>query len=122
MIQELFAVVEPDFIAMHMVRGCPHPVSGTLRRWFGQNGIDPEYMAMVEDAEKDGGVASFPAGHVLPAHGRETMYRFVIDEIRARSRDIPIVLCRETPDMWKLFKADLRTNPANCGCGSLPRG
>ena len=121
MLGELFSAVEPDLIAMHMVRWCPHPVSQTLRDWFGQTGVDPEYMGLVEEAERNGGQASFPGGHVFPASGREKLYRFMIDEIRKLNPDIPIVLCRETPEMWKHFKDELRTDPAMCGCGTLPR-
>ena len=121
MLGELFSVVEPDLIAMHMVRWCPDPVSQTLRTWFSDTGVDPEYMAMVADAEKDGGRASFPGGHVFPASGREKLYRFMIDEIRNLGPEVPIVLCRETPEMWKHFRDELRTDPAMCGCGTLPR-
>ena len=113
---------QPDLIAMHMVRWCPHPVSQTLRDWFGDTGVDPEYMAMVEAAESDGGEATFPGGHVIPAHGREELYRFMISEMRRYTDEMPIVLCRETPEMWKLFMDELRTDPAMCGCGTLPRG
>ena len=78
-------------------------------------------MAMVEEAERHGGTASFPGGHIFPAAGRQRLYRFMIDEIRAMNPEIPIVLCRETPEMWKLYKDELNIGPANCGCGTVPR-
>jgi DNA repair photolyase len=121
MLRKLFSVVEPDFVAIHMVRWCGRHVSRTLREWFGESGIDPEYMAMVEAAEQNGGMAYFPGGHNIPAAGRERIYRFMIDEIRAHSAEIPIVLCRETPEMWDLYGGELNVSPANCGCGTLPR-
>ena len=121
MLRKLFAAVEPDFVAMHMVRWCRHPVSETLRDWFGESGVDPEYMAMVKEAERDGGTASFRGGHIFPAVGRQKIYRFMIDEIRGLNREIPIVLCRETPEMWELYRDELNVGPANCGCGTVPR-
>ena len=120
MIHELFAAVEPDLVAVHMIR-CPRPASVALDQWFGPAPLDPEYAALLKDIERDGGEARFPGDHIFPHEARSRLNRFVIEEVRSISSDVPIALCRETPDMWAEFEADLGLNPARCACGSPPR-
>ncbi|MEW6360083.1 MAG: radical SAM protein [Planctomycetota bacterium] len=120
LIRELLAAVEPDMIAIHMLR-CPHPVSEAIRQWFGPDSLDPEYAALVAEAEAGGRQASFPGNHIFPYEARAVMNRFVIEEIRNAGSDLPIALCRETPEMWEEFKDSLRLGPEMCGCGCPPR-
>ena len=93
----------------------------TLQQWFGAAALDPEYAALLPDPERDGGPRRFPGDHLFPYDARARLYRFMIDEVRRFSPDIPFALCRETPDMWDEFKDDLRLSPADCACGSGPR-
>lgn len=120
MLRELFDTVEPDLVAAHMLR-CPRPVSQTLQRWFGESALDPEYLALVDNAERDGGQADFPGNHIFPYEARAKLYRFMIDQVRDFDPDVPFALCRETPDMWDEFEGDLRLSPADCACGTGPR-
>lgn len=120
LIHELLAAVEPDMIAIHMLR-CPLPVSAAVRSWFGADALDPEYAALIADAERDGKQASFPGNHIFPYEARAVMNRFVIEEIRKAGSDLPITLCRETPEMWEEFKGSLGLGPELCGCGCPPR-
>jgi hypothetical protein len=76
---------------------------------------------MVEDAERGGKQASFPGNHIFPYHARAVMNRFVVEEIRNAGSDVPIALCRETPETWEELKHILKLSPDVCGCGCPPR-
>jgi hypothetical protein len=61
----------------------------------------------------------------LPHEARAAIYRRLIDEIHRVSPETPIALCLETPEMWRLFRDDLRQQEDNyvCVCGpSCGRG
>jgi spore photoproduct lyase len=45
---------------------------------------------------------------------RIDFYSFLIDTIRAFNRKVSISLCRETPDVWHIFKE--RCEPKKCNC------
>ena len=80
------------------------------------------YDALKPTGIYDGGtMVGFLAYGRNPHDDQYWLYRFMIDEIRGLSPEIPIVLCRETPEMWKRFKDELNVGPANCGCGTVPR-
>lgn len=121
MLQELFATVEPDLVAIHMIR-CPRPASESLDRWFGPSSLDPEYAALLEEAEQNGGETVFRGDHIFPYEARSRLNKFIVEEVRSISSAVPIALCRETPEMWEEFGAELRLSPAQCACGSPPRG
>jgi len=120
MIRELFATVEPDLVAVHMIR-CPRPARRALQEWLGPDAIDPDYAALLPEAGRDGDEARFPGDHILPHEARSRLNGFVIEEIRSIDSEVPIALCRETPEMWAEFEADLGLSPAQCACGLPPR-
>jgi DNA repair photolyase len=120
LIRELFAAVELDMIAIHMLR-CPQPASSAIRQWFGRDSLDPEYVALIEGAERGGNHVGFPGNHIFPYDARAVMNRFVIEAVRNTGSDVPIALCRETPEMWAEFRDSLRLSPELCGCGCPPK-
>ncbi|MBM4047415.1 MAG: hypothetical protein FJ279_20100 [Planctomycetes bacterium] len=120
-IRELLTAVEPDFIAIHMLR-CPSPFSAAVRDWFGAEALAPEYLAMLDALDGDGQRRpAFPGNHIFPYEARLKLNRFVIEEIRKLNSDVPVVLCRETPEMWEELKDNLGVSPDRCGCGTPPR-
>ena len=49
-----------------------------------------------------------------PANQRIEFYSFLIDFIRSFDRNVSISLCRETPEIWNIFKE--RCEPKKCNC------
>jgi hypothetical protein len=45
---------------------------------------------------------------------RFEFYTFLIDAIRSFDKDVSISLCRETPEIWNIFKD--RCEPKKCNC------
>jgi spore photoproduct lyase-like protein len=79
--------------------------------------LDPEFLAAAEQA------ADTMRGHHIgpfPDAVRETIYRYYLKKVRARDRDIPLVISTESLAMWRTLGADLGCEPGNyvCGCGA----
>ncbi|UCF00080.1 MAG: hypothetical protein JSV82_03160 [Planctomycetota bacterium] len=49
-----------------------------------------------------------------PINLRVEFYSFLIDTIRSLDKDVSISLCRETPEIWNIFKE--RCEPKKCNC------
>jgi spore photoproduct lyase len=49
-----------------------------------------------------------------PPRERVEFYTFLIDAIRNHNREVSISLCRETPEIWNIFKD--RCEPQKCNC------
>ena len=49
-----------------------------------------------------------------PAKERVEFYTFLIDAIRSFDKEVSISLCRETPEIWSIFKD--RCKPRKCNC------
>jgi spore photoproduct lyase len=49
-----------------------------------------------------------------PTNQRVEFYSFLIDAIRSFDRNVSIGLCRETPEIWNIFKE--RCEPKKCNC------
>ena len=49
-----------------------------------------------------------------PTKERIDFYSFLIDTIRAFNRKVSISLCRETPDVWHIFKEHCEHRKCNC--------
>lgn len=49
-----------------------------------------------------------------PINQRVEFYSFLIDAIRGLDKDVSIGLCRETPEIWNIFKE--RCKPKKCNC------
>jgi spore photoproduct lyase len=49
-----------------------------------------------------------------PTNQRVEFYSFLVDTIRSFNRDVSISLCRETPEIWSIFKE--RCEPKKCNC------
>ena len=45
---------------------------------------------------------------------RTRIYRFLIDRIRDHCPDMPIALCRETPDTWQALSGEVSPSACNC--------
>jgi len=103
--------------------GSPHIIFANFQwRWFGPSSLDPEYAALLQEAERNGGEMIFRGDHIFPHEARSRLNRFIVEEVRSINSEVPIALCRETPEMWDEFGEELRLSPARCACGSPPRG
>lgn len=49
-----------------------------------------------------------------PPKQRVEFYTFLIDTIRSFDRDVSIGLCRETPEIWSIFKGRCESRKCNC--------
>ncbi|MFB0524292.1 MAG: radical SAM protein [Phycisphaerae bacterium] len=49
-----------------------------------------------------------------PAKERVEFYTFLIDVIRSFDKEVSISLCRETPEVWSIFKDSCRPRKCNC--------
>jgi spore photoproduct lyase len=49
-----------------------------------------------------------------PASQRIEFYSFLIDTIRSLDGDVSISLCRETPEIWNIFKERCESKKCNC--------
>ncbi len=89
--------------------------------------LDPAYVAAMEAAapflEKRGFISG--GGRPIPHDARAYMFKFIIDEIRKRSKTVPVSLCLETLEMWALFQRELgmpmdpeKRSAYYCNCGA----
>jgi hypothetical protein len=49
-----------------------------------------------------------------PPKQRVEFYGFLIDVIRSFDKDVSISLCRETPEIWSIFKDRYQRRKCNC--------
>jgi len=49
-----------------------------------------------------------------PPNQRIEFYSYLIDTIRSFDKDVSISLCRETPEIWSIFKNCCKTGKCNC--------
>ncbi len=105
MIQEALTVVEPENITLGMLRLLP----GHRRLAIAAYGNSGEKLCrhnFVRGAS-DGKLR-------YPPKQRAEFYRFLIETIRSFDKKVSISLCRETPEMWRIFKDRCTQGKCNC--------
>lgn len=105
LIQRTLTAVSPENITLGMLRLLP----GHFRLAVGA------YGTRARKLWNHNFVAGASDGKLrYPSKERVTFYTFLIDIIRSFDKDVSISLCRETPEIWNIFKD--RCKPRNCNC------
>ena len=105
LIQKTLTVIKPENVTLGMLRFLP----GHSRLAAGAYGRrarelwDHNFVAGTSDGKLR-----------YPPKERIDFYTFLIDVIRGFDKDVSISLCRETPEIWNIFKD--RCKPRNCNC------
>jgi spore photoproduct lyase len=105
LIQKTLTVVRPENVTLGMLRLLP----GHFRLAAGAYGsrdrklLDHNFVAGASDGKLR-----------YPPKERIEFYTFLIDAIRSFDKDVSISLCRETPEVWNIFKD--RCQPRRCNC------
>lgn len=105
LVQKALTVVKPENITLGMLRLLPghfHLVSDA----YGDRARQLWDHHFVRGAS-DGKLR-------YPPKQRVEFYTFLIDAIRSFNKDVSISLCRETPEIWSIFKD--RCLPRKCNC------
>lgn len=105
LVQKALIAVKPENITLGMLRLLPghfHLASGA----YGDRARELWSHNFVRGAS-DGKLR-------YPPKLRVEFYTFVIDAIRSFDKDVSISLCRETPEIWSIFKDRCRRRKCNC--------
>jgi DNA repair photolyase len=105
LIQKTLTVIRPENITLGMLRLLP----GHFRLAAGAYGSRAQKLwdrNFVKGAS-DGKLR-------YPPKQRVEFYTFLIDTIRSFDKNVSISLCRETPQLWTIFKD--RCKPHKCNC------
>ena len=105
LIQEALTVIEPENVTLGMLRLLPgHRRLATAA--YGDRAKELCDHSFVRGAS-DGKLRYLPKQ-------RAVFYNFLIETIRSFDKTVSISLCRETPDIWNIFKN--RCEPGKCNC------
>jgi spore photoproduct lyase len=105
LVQKALTVVKPENVTLGMLRLLP----GHFRLASGAYGDcarelwDHNFVRGASDGKLR-----------YPPKERVEFYNFLIDAIRSFDKDISISLCRETPDIWNIFKSRCQQQKYNC--------
>lgn len=105
LIRKTLTVTSPENITLGMLRLLPGHLHLATQA-YGNRGRKLRVQNFVKGAS-DGKLRH-------PPKQRVGFYSFLIDTIRAFDRKVSISLCRETPDIWHIFKE--RCEPRKCNC------
>jgi len=108
LIQKALTAVKPENITLGMLRFLPSYFR-LAERIYG------ERTRKLREHNFDKGASDHKLRY--PHKERVEFYRFLIDKIRSFDKNVSIGLCRETPEIWNIFKN--RCEPAKCNCVTL---
>lgn len=110
MIERLFEKVKPGLICIETLT---HMSVDQIRRSLDTSKMDEEILESMDENLSGDKCGPFP--HAV----REKIYRFFLEKVREVSPETPVVLCLETPEMWKSLGHMVRMDPENyvCCCG-----
>jgi spore photoproduct lyase len=105
LIEKTLTIVKPENITLGMLRLLP----GHFRLAANAYGNRAQHLL-------DRNFVRGASDHKLryPPNKRIEFYTHLIDTIRSFDRDVSISLCRETPEIWRIFKD--RCKPGKCNC------
>ncbi len=113
MVRSLLSRVRPDVISLCLF--------GWMDTWLAKRSLDlslwdGEFLRAMDDASVEMFGKKFGP---LPHEARAKLIRFLIDEIRGVSPEVPIALCLESLEMWQQFGPELGMRPERyfCNCG-----
>jgi len=105
LIQQTLSAIKPENVTLGMLRLLP----GHLRLAAGA------YGDSVRKLWNHNFVAGASDGKLrYPPKERVEFYSLLIDAIRSFDKNVSISLCRETPEIWNIFKN--RCQPRKCNC------
>lgn len=105
MIRKIYNTIRPENVTLGMLRLLP----GHLRlaeEAYGNRARELMHRDFIMGAS-DGKLR-------YPLNLRVDFYKFMIDTIRSFDKKVSISLCRETPEIWKIFEG--RCEPQKCNC------
>jgi spore photoproduct lyase len=105
LIQDALTVVEPENITLGMLRLLPGHRRLAIAA-YGSRGEELCGHNFVTGAS-DGKLR-------YPPTQRTEFYRFLIETIRSFDKKVSVSLCRETPEMWRIFKDRCISGKCNC--------
>lgn len=115
MIRQLFAHTRPDNLSMTVLMWMRF---AQMEACLDLNELDPEFVDAArryagEVTEADRRTGPFP-----PAV-RQTIYEFLLKEIRAVDREVPVTISTESEALWRVMGPQLGVGPGEyvCGCG-----
>lgn len=119
MLDALFADVRPDVITLDILGWC---LPEALAEAMDTSRFEEAWRREIESGM---GTANRNAGKFLFSHERrQEALAYMIDEIRRRTRDIPISICNESRSMWAALQDRLGAKPERyvccCGPDSVP--
>jgi len=105
LIEKTLTIVKPENITLGMLRLLP----GHLR--LATDAYDNRARKLLEYNFVKGA-----SDHKLryPLNKRIEFYTHLIDTIRSFDKDVSISLCRETPEIWSIFKDRCKAGKCNC--------
>jgi spore photoproduct lyase len=116
-----------DMIRLMFDRTRPDNLSMTVLMWMplkdvdaciGLDRLDPEFVDAARryaDHLDDEFVQTGP----FPPEVRQTVYEFLLREIREIDREVPVTMSTESLDLWRMMGPQLGVKPGEyvCGCG-----
>jgi spore photoproduct lyase len=105
LIEKMLSVIEPENITLGMLRFLPGHFQ-LAKNAYGKNAVNLLTNDFIKGAS-DGKLR-------YPPELRIKFYRFLIDTIRCFNKNVSISLCRETPDIWNIFKDHCDNKKCNC--------
>lgn len=105
LVQKALTVVKPENITLGMLRLLPGHCNLALGAYDdrARELWDHHFVRGASDGKLR-----------YPPKQRVEFYTFLIDAIRSFDRNVSISLCRETPEIWSIFKD--RCRPRKCNC------
>jgi spore photoproduct lyase len=115
MIRRMFDRTRPDNLSMTVLMWMTF---SQLERCIPLDRLDPVFVDAARRYDADIGPDGSRTGP-FPPDKRCEVYRFLLEEIRALDRDVPVTLSTESMEVWKVMGPLLGVTPGEyvCGCG-----
>ncbi|NOZ20472.1 MAG: hypothetical protein GXP25_05215, partial [Planctomycetes bacterium] len=114
-IDELFKRCRPESIGLAVYMW---NTVETLKNSIDPSLLDPDFLKAAEDAADE--MKDVRTGP-YPQHVREEIYRFFVEEIRKRDKDILLYLSTESREIWDVLEGEIGQSKKAfvCGCGAM---
>ncbi len=105
LIEKTLSVIEPENITLGMLRLLPGHFQ-LAQNAYGKNATNLLSNQFAKGASDD--------KLRYPSDFRIKFYRYLIDTIRSFNKTVSVSLCRETSEIWNIFKDSCEQNKCNC--------